>query len=261
MPCSSDLAVIASCTERKGLMPRLEHQLAEAGIPLLVDLCSPYPGRVRTLDVFMAALRRMLEMTRDYRNLVLIDAWDILFYGTREELLAKIPENGVIFAAERNCWPDAYLAPCFPGKTPWRFLNSGTLAGTRDNFLKWADEVESHPAYMPEMIDQQWFLHRCAQKSPLTVLDDRTEISYCMFLEKSTLIFKDGKLYNPICDSHPLFLHFNGNSGQALWPHVEKFSECGIRAGILDSYDGTSPSRQISVTVAQGDAKKAELMV
>ena len=60
------------------------------------------------------------------------DAFDV-FYGddinTIYERYVDL-SHSVIFGAEMYIWPDETLAPSFPkSKTPYRFLNSGTIMG------------------------------------------------------------------------------------------------------------------------------------
>ena len=247
----SDIAIIAGATEVKGLMSKLSKQLELAGIPFVVDEQIKYTNPVgRTLGVLVASLERLLERTSEFKYLVWVDAWDVLFYGTKEELIAEVAARAygtILLGSERNCWPDAYLSASYPGKTPWRFANTGTIAGRRDNLMRLVGQIKSHPAYHPDYIDQQWFNHRLLEGwGPLT-LDAQTELVYTMFMERGTLEFKDGKLYNPLCGSRPLFVHFNGNSGGTLWEHIEQGSAAGRDCRMIDEFNGAPGKRTIRV--------------
>lgn len=207
------LQVITSCTQRRGLLPMLEQQLSDAGIAFHVEPIDSMPNNVGNLGTKIKFMHRMLDKFGAASHLVFTDAWDVLFYGTEEEVIGKIPNGVPLLAAERNCWPDAYLAPNFKGSTPWRFVNGGLMAGCPEGIAKWIDEIESHPAYIPEMIDQQWLNHRSVnEEHRITPLDRRTELFHCCLMDQGELQFENGRPINMLCGTHPNFLHFNGKT-------------------------------------------------
>jgi hypothetical protein len=117
----------------------------------------------------------------------------------------------------RNCWPDTYLAEHFAGSAPWRFVNGGLWAGTPESILLWCDEIETHPAYSPKMIDQQWFNHRRLQGDPVTQLDTDASLFYCMIHDQSELAFDKGIPVNTLTGHRPNFIHFNGKTDPTMF--------------------------------------------
>jgi len=194
-----------------------EKQLADAGIPLFLDIVPPYEGGVRRLGAYLKHLHGMLDRYGDCKKLIIADAWDMLFYGTAEEVYAKVPRDMVLMGAERNCWPDASLAPYYPGNTPWRFLNSGLMASSPDYFADWFAMIEKCEAYHPGFIDQQWFSHRYLDKSLPMELDTETDLGYCMFLEAGEMQPVDGRPHNILTGTFPNFVHFNGKHDSTLF--------------------------------------------
>ena len=208
----NDLLVILPCTQEYGLMPEYLRQLREAEIDVHVERLESIPNgnaggtHAYALDIY----RRCAQRFDNYRNLVFSDAFDVLFYGTKEEVLGKIPFDRVLLAAERNCYPDPSLSSSIPGKTPWRFANGGLACGTPESFLKWVEEIEKHPLYAPSGLNQRFYNLLLAMGFPLVSIDATTDLFYCLFLEEGELDFQNGLPINKLCRTRPNFLHFNG---------------------------------------------------
>ena len=213
-----DLQVISACTRRAGLLSQYEEQLAAADIPFHLESFDSMPNFERgSLGLRIAITRKMAEKFKHCAKLVFTDAWDMLFYGTAEEVFSKIPEDWPLLAAERNCWPDGYLAAYIKTTGTWRFVNGGASAGTPESILKWCDAVERHPAYHPGYIDQQWLNHRLLDGSMPMVIDVETNLFYCMVMEAGELNCKLGKPVNTITGKNPNFIHFNSRTDPTLF--------------------------------------------
>ncbi len=208
-----DLLVIMCCTEPQGTMAEYQRQLADAGIDVHVEPMKDFAA-ANCLGAQVAGERELATRFRDYGKIMFSDAFDVLFYGTKADVLAKIPDKGVLLAAERNCYPDATLADGMWGTTPWRFVNGGLLAGTPDAILEWLDRIETHPMYNPAFCNQSFFNLLRFNKSSLMRIDDTTELFYCLFGERDELHFgADGFPVNGVCKTRPQFIHANGH-----WP-------------------------------------------
>ncbi len=207
-----DLLVIVGCTRENGLLPLYRQQLTDAGIDLHVENFSNIPGIERGGELGWAVQqqRRLVEKFLDYEKLVITDAWDVVFYGTKEDVLKKIPEDKVLLGAERNCYPDPSLAGRMPGTTPWRYVNGGMSAGTPENYLRWFEKLERHPWFVPGCLNQAFYNELRAQGSELTPIDEQTELFYCFFLEVNELQWENGLPVNTVLGTRPNFLHFNG---------------------------------------------------
>src|SRR6185369_11459352 len=95
-----------------GLLPQYRTQVEQAGIDFEVHRIPTPTNQVGNLGEYLAGLRKYAS--NGYDKMVFTDAWDVLFFGSENEVLDKIPDYGVLLGAERNCWPDEYLNPHFP---------------------------------------------------------------------------------------------------------------------------------------------------
>lgn len=210
-----DLLVITGASSIQKLMPTYLDQLRMADIPIHVEPLPPYFNpNLGVLGFTISSMRKLL-VQHPAEKIVITDAFDVLFYGTKEEVIAKVPEEGVIMAAERNCYPEPFLSIHIDGPTPWRYVNGGMWAGTPTSLLKWCDSIEDDLTYDPNVLGQLWFNRRLAAGTDLVNLDYRTELFYCMFLEDqgNEMQIVNGRPTNTLCGTHPPFLHFNGS-----WP-------------------------------------------
>jgi hypothetical protein len=167
--------------------------------------------------IFNNIFRDCLKHFSDYKKIIFSDGFDVLFYGTAEEVIRKIPNDRVLLAAERNCYPDPSIASQCIGDTPWRYANGGLTAGTPENINAWIDSIEKHPLYHPEALNQQVFNMLRAENSPLVPIDSRTELFYCAFIDEGELGAENGMPINKLCGTHPNFLHFNGGADNSGW--------------------------------------------
>ena len=213
-----DLLVIVgtACGER-GLMAQFRQQLADASIDVHVQTLT---GFENTLAEQIREQRPLVKGFLDYEKIIFTDAFDVLFFGTKAEVLAKVPADHIVYAAERICWPEDSRAGKYAGTTPWRYANGGLSAGTSQNFLKWLDDIEHHPLYpsRAEDYNQRLFNDLKFEQSPLMHLDETTELFYCMPGEKQELGFEDSRPVNRVCNTRPNFLHVNNPPN---WNHLD----------------------------------------
>ena len=203
---SKDLIVVLPAPYIRHSLNLYRWQLEQAGI----DYVFVQPAEVGNLGGRLAVTRRAAEHFSDYHFIICSDAFDVTFYGTKAEVMAKIPDHGVLQAGEKNCWPDVSLAERIKGSTPWRFQNGGLSAGTPQSFLTWCDAVEGHADFNPEMCDQDFFNRRLAESSPLCRLDSRTDVFFCLYKGYEELQFDHGHPVNTLCGTRPNFIHANG---------------------------------------------------
>lgn len=222
---SNDLLVIMGATTEGGTMRKYIEQLTAAGIDHHVDWRDEYPNMNGggTLAYKMKTMREGATRFSHYKKLVFSCAFDVTFYGAKEDALRNIPNEGVLIAAEKNCYPDQSLASFITGETSSRYYNGGLLAGTPASFLKWIDAVECHPMYASrsEGLDQTFFNILLAADSnhPLVKVDARGKLFFCLFGGYDELEFENGIPVNKITSEHPCFVHANGK-----WPSEEMFA-------------------------------------
>ena len=160
--------------------------------------------------------RPMLEKFGHYGRIVFSDAHDITFYGTKAEVISKIPTDYALQAAERVPYPDKTLMGKVEGTTPWRFVNGGLTAGTPQKLSDWMDAFEKHPMYSPDQNDQAFFNRLLLEGSPLCRVDTTTELFFCLSGGNPELARDGDRLLNTFCNTRPNFIHANGRSSLCL---------------------------------------------
>lgn len=227
----NELLVVIPCSVTpdhpdSGTMKLYLSQLEAAGIEYIVFPLSPNRPNANgggTLGYKVELFRTIAQQYSYYKRLIISDAFDVTFWGTKDEVIAKIYDNMVLCAAERNCYPEQHLAVLINGGTPWRFFNGGLTAGTPTELLKWMDKIEQHDNYTPHSLDQTFFNRRLAEGSSLAEIDYETELFYCTFGEEGDIadlqFTADGHPHNTRCDTFPCFIHCNGK-----WPSDHIFA-------------------------------------
>lgn len=212
----NEVIVVAGATHRAGLLDEYEAQLAAAGIDFHLEPLSNLPAGANSINMGrrITYIRSIATKFPDYDRIVMTDAWDVLFYGSKRELLVKLG-SGPEISAERNCYPEPHLAPrilatyqCEP--LPWVFANNGLLHGHPEELLRFCERAESLGDL--QVLDQAWFNRRLAENTGIFGLDTLTDIYYVVSAtqEDGALQMKDGRPWNSRCDSFPCFFHFSG---------------------------------------------------
>lgn len=109
------------------------------------------PGEYRGLGSKPRLLKKAIESGAiGDEHMIFCDAFDVVFAESPELILARSAEHygeGIVWNAERSCFPDASLAEKHPSAhSSFRYLNSGFGVGKTSDFLKmleWmkADEI------------------------------------------------------------------------------------------------------------------------
>jgi len=204
-------------------------QLDAAGIDHNCEHLTSFPGNGGSLQYKINGLRKRVVENLHYQKIVFTDGHDMTFWSSKEYVLSKIPDAGVLLGAERNCYPEPHLAPMIRGRNhlPWAFVNAGWLAGTPESFLAWFDAIERHPQYDGVALDQGWFNRRLAENDPLINIDSATDLVYCFFGETPEIpdlqFDDDGNPINTLTMTHPAWLHANGKwCSDHIWARRKK---------------------------------------
>ena len=207
-----DVVIIGSASQIGGTMVQYIQQLSAAGIELYIrDISSaPWLNRGGFISERIAAIREHVQRFANYQYIIFSDCHDVTFYGNKDMLMARMPKEHVLHAAEKNCYPDSGLISQIPDRGPWRFANGGLCAGSPEAFWKWCDAAISHPKYQPEILDQHFLNLLLADKSPLCEIDHQTKLFFCLYGGYDELGFVGGSLMNRLYDTWPLFIHANG---------------------------------------------------
>lgn len=217
---ASDLLVISGATCEHGTLPLYRQQLANAGIEHHVEAlnAADVGGSGGNLAYKVRMLRDWAIRFRHHERLVFTDAFDVTFYGTKEDVIAKVPTDHVLWAAEKNCYPEPQIAHLISGNTPWRYANGGCLCGSPQSVIDWCNAAEAHRHYNPTGLDQSFYNHLLMDSDPLVRIDSRTELFFCLFLGYQELEFEKGVPVNTLCGTNPNFIHANGK-----WTPAEAF--------------------------------------
>jgi hypothetical protein len=204
-----DLLVIMgnSTSEPRGTMPLYLEQLDTAEIGFHVE---PLASVDSTIASKVRYARKLAYDFSDWSALVISDAFDMQFFGTRQQVLAKIPLDGVLLAAERNCHPPECKTLNIPDVGPWRYANGGGMAGTPESILKWCEAIENHSLYRPEKVDQRLLNELVAEGSDLASIDSTTSLFFCLYGGYDELDFDGGEPVNMRYGTRPNFIHANG---------------------------------------------------
>lgn len=208
----NDLIVVAGATHRSGMLDEYEAQLAAAGIDFHLWPLDPLPAGANSINMArrIAYIRAVAERFSDQSKIVMTDAWDVMFFGTREEVIEKVPENGVFVSTERNCYPEPHLASKFTAASAWRFMNNGMLCGSPKNLLAFAELASTEGDL--SILDQAWFNRNRVSGHPFFGADEYTMLFYVVSAtqEDGALQMKNGRPWNTRYDTFPCFLHFSG---------------------------------------------------
>jgi hypothetical protein len=210
-----DIVVSMAVSRVEGMLAENVRRLSAAGITVSLESID---AQQFTIASKLQGIRRLAHKFADYGFLVVSDGWDVLFYGTKPELIGRIPKDRVLWAAEKNCWPCPDLEDKVPANGPWRFVNGGLLAGTPDSYLSMCRLIEAHPMYNPDFVDQGFMNYLLAQGADFFSIDSMTRLFFCLFKGYDELAFHRGRPINTFYGTQPLFLHANGH-----WPADEMF--------------------------------------
>lgn len=179
-------------------------------------------------------LRKWLRKQPQHEQLIVCDAWDIVFVSHPEELIEKseimFPKS-LVFNAEKNCFPRGDLADQFPDKgTPWRYLNSGFMVGRAGRILELLegmgldnipDDHQRRDGSWFNPNDQEYYTLAFIQQPVRMALDTNCEL--CQSLsgcEPSEFDMTGDRIRNLVTGSEPGVFRFNGGSKQVMMPLV-----------------------------------------
>ena len=149
-------------------------------------------------------LKNYIEQLEDHELVFFADGYDVLFLDDAHTIIERFRgfNCDILFAAERQCWPDATMADYFPSsETPYRFLNSGLYAG-EVRYLKRFFNVRVGD----DEDDQLWCQNRFLEyPEDLSIaLDYEGYIFQC----DDDVTVHNGQVFNGICA--PCIYHGNG---------------------------------------------------
>lgn len=152
------------------------------------------------------------QNAKDYTHFNFTDAFDTLALGTPEEMKKLFDPYRIKYSGEKNCYPRGDWADKHEkGTSPWKYLNGGQLYAPIDKYLKFVETAER----LPHENDQEWamrhFLFNDKFNNILTV-ETKCEMYQSLYMESpgDFAWTRDGRLFNRITETYPIFVHGNG---------------------------------------------------
>ncbi len=151
-------------------------------------------------------VRNHLESLHDGDVVLFVDGYDVIINDTLPTILERYEDMGadIIFAAEKNCWPEPTIAVQFPmTPTPYKYLNSGVYigkVGTLKEFLNKAVPNDSD--------DQLWMQKRFLSSDWQSTASANLDYEGYIFQCDDDIEIINGQLSNGMCC--PCIYHGNG---------------------------------------------------
>lgn len=256
---TAQVHVLTACNEYRQETVILERSATANGYrfhPL--GLNGPWAGLGTKLLRYDQALKELIgNVIGPADPVLLLDAWDTVLLGPATELRDKLGELGVLgsplagdlselvlCAGDRLCAPEYRLAPqmerLYPGiTTPWRYPNSGGLAGTAVALLSFLHRLVhglQGGAFSEDADDQlrlQTFVLGCAwegQPFPL-LIDEACSVFQCMgepecgwdYEQSCGKVMGSPRIKNRETGERPLVAH--GCGGHGRWFLADVYRE------------------------------------
>ncbi len=169
--------------------------------------------------IYQEALEVIARLSPPY--IVATDSHDVLMSRWDEqEIIALIEASPgrLIVAAEDHCWPKGPWSEVYEKQahsTPWYAANGGQCCGGRESILKLFETYRDRVGHCVAGGGNQELLHHLlAERYPMS-LDVECRIFQAMKCHvpesRGHLTVKDGRAYNSLTQTFPMFLHFNGD--------------------------------------------------
>jgi len=177
-------------------------------------------------------VRNHLESLHDGDVVLFVDGYDVIINDTLPTILERYEDMGadIMFAAEKNCWPDPTMASQFPLSTLYRYLNSGAYIGKVGALKEFLNEAVSN-----DSDDQLWmqkrFLSSDWQSTGSANLDYEGYIFQC----DDDVEIINGQISNGMCCS--CIYHGNGGDDAKV-----RFKNLADKFGYVEEAEVLSPA-------------------
>lgn len=165
-------------------------------------------------------LKKELYKHKDDDVILFVDGYDVLLNDSLDNIVQTYLSfhSRVVFAAEKNCWPNANIKDSFVSTEHGNnYLNSGCYIGTAGELKKiLADEIQNSED------DQLYFQQKYLSSQFDITLDTHTKLFQCVARDEDVISVNDDlKIYNSETNNFPKILHGNGGEYSK-----EKFDHC-----------------------------------
>jgi len=181
-------------------------------------------GHDKGMGYKVILLRQYLDFLPESDYVLFTDAHDIRIIESHEEIMARYFHFGtkIVFAAEKNCWPQKALESQYRTRGPYKYLNSGGFIGEVGALKVFIDENFQNVSGMTD--DQVFYTNlflKFQTDRTQVQLDTRCTIFQCLHLAMEDI--DQESLENTVTGTSPLVWHSNGYLHQFF---MEKL--CGL---------------------------------
>lgn len=152
----------------------------------------------------------------DATHLFILDAYDIVVLGTLEEAIYKMDNtSGVVFNAEKACWPHGDLAEYYPHVfSPWKYLNGGAAFVEVRSFIRLFEENPIKDTDNDQENLTKIFLEK-REKYNMT-LDNYCDVFQSIAFEhEDDFEYLNNRLINMKTFTCPIIIHGNGKTNMS----------------------------------------------
>lgn len=143
---------------------------------------------------------------------VFLDGYDVIINDDLQTIYERFKSFNcdILFAAEKNCWPDKSLEPLFTAPTDYKYINSGCYIGYRWALDKFFD-VNITNREDDQLFCQKRYLVKNGDDIIIKI-DSENYIFQCVANATEDIKIINGQLLNTSTRACPCILH--GNGGQ-----------------------------------------------
>ncbi len=177
-------------------------------------------------------VRNHLESLHDGDVVLFVDGYDVIINDTLPTILERYEDMGadIIFAAEKNCWPDATMASEFPLSTIYRYLNSGAYIGKVSTLKEFLNEAVPN-----DSDDQLWMQKRFLSSDWQSTASANLDYEGYIFQCDDDIKIINGQLSNGMCC--PCIYHGNGGDDAKV-----RFKNLADKFGYVEEAEVLSPT-------------------
>ena len=189
------------------------------------------PGGGQKINELMDAIKNL-----DNKLLIICDTFDLFPIASEDEILYKFHKictaDKVLFSSEICCWPDKSLANSYPNYgTKYRFLNSGSIMGYRDNIYQLVSDAQ-----IADADDDQLFFTKKFLSGDKIVLDYNCELFQTLNAVDDDITVYKNRVYNKYTKSYPIFLHGNGSAKRFL-NNLENYLDPNPKLNFINGFN------------------------
>jgi len=201
--------IICADDFKTGYLTLLSAQLATKGFDYEIVMVSPPWAWKKKIQAWIAGIGG------HQGKVCFLDAYDMLCFGTPEELYNKI-DSPLIFAGDRCCWPSAPLAWNYPYcNTPWKYVNAGGLAGFAPDVHEFLTRIDGYMkfTYPAKQADCEQLYFTLKYLDGEGRVDSDCRIFHCMLDDPCDILAATGdRFMNTFTGTLPTFIHGQGKS-------------------------------------------------